>query len=481
MFEALRTLYPRSLVRLVAPVQRLVEKRLWAKILVGLALGIATGIALGPNVGWLDEKTSSIVGDWLALPGHVFLGVIQMIVVPLVFASIIRGLAASESVDQLRRVGLRIAPYFVVTTTFAVCIGLAVSYALNPGSHVGASQLANVIPPTPEVALTPQASIPISIHDAVQSLLPTNPLGSMVEKQMLQVVLFAICIGIALISLPVEQAQPLLSLLGSLQAVCMAIVGWAMRLAPLAVFGFLARVTASVGLNALVGLGVYVMAVLVGLAILLLAYVAAAWSFAGKSPSSFLRSVREVQLLGFSTSSSAAVMPLSIKVAEEKLGIRPSIAQFVIPLGATINMDGTALYQAAATVFLAQATGVELGLGALALLVITTVGASIGAPSTPGVGIVLLSTVLSHAGIPAQAVALIIGVDRILDMSRTAVNVTGDLTACLVMDRWVGSEQSAQEEHRIQQELELQRSGPADDVLVRSRPSSTEQSLTPNS
>jgi len=158
----------------------------------------------------------------------------------------------------------------------------------------------------------------------------------------------------------------------------------------------------------------------------------------GTTPWRFLNSARDVQLLAFSTSSSAAVMPLTIKTAEERLGVRPSIAQFLVPLGTTVNMDGTALYQGAATVFLAQVFGVDLSLGALVLVVVTTVGASIGSPATPGVGIVILATVLASVGVPASGIALIIGVDRILDMTRTAVNVTGDLTACVVMDRWLG-------------------------------------------
>jgi Na+/H+-dicarboxylate symporter len=171
---------------------------------------------------------------------------------------------------------------------------------------------------------------------------------------------------------------------------------------------------------------------------MLCVYLVIVFVVSGMTPWRFLKSARDVQLLAFSTSSSAAVMPLTIKTAEERLGVRSSIAQFLVPLGTTVNMDGTALYQGAATVFLAQVFGIDLSLGALVLVVVTTVGASIGSPATPGVGIVILATVLGTVGIPASGIALIIGVDRILDMSRTAINVTGDLTACTVMDRWVG-------------------------------------------
>lgn len=222
----------------------------------------------------------------------------------------------------------------------------------------------------------------------------------------------------------------------------MTVVQWAMLLAPVAVFGLLAQTTMNTGLGALLGMAVYVATVLGGLLILMLVYLVIVVVVTGRNPWSFLEAIREVQLLAFSTSSSAAVMPLSIKIAEEKLNVRSSISQFLIPLGATVNMNGTALYQGVAAVFLAQVFEVNLSLPSLLLIVVMTVGASIGSPATPGVGIVILSTVLVSVGIPASGIALIIGVDRILDMSRTAINVTGDLTACLVMDRWVGGKNS---------------------------------------
>jgi Na+/H+-dicarboxylate symporter len=184
------------------------------------------------------------------------------------------------------------------------------------------------------------------------------------------------------------------------------------------------------------------------------------------NPVSFIKSVRDVLLLAFSTSSSAAVMPLSIKVAEENLKVRPSVAQFIIPFGATINMDGTALYQGIATLFLAQVFGVDIGLGGMALIVMTSVGASIGAPATPGVGIVILSMVLASVGVPTTGIALIIGVDRILDMCRTAINVSGDLVASKVMDHWVGAKASLKEELIEQAMTEEIRKQTGEDVLT---------------
>jgi Na+/H+-dicarboxylate symporter len=259
----------------------------------------------------------------------------------------------------------------------------------------------------------------------------------MVAGEMLQVVIFAVIVGVALVAMPPPQSRPLLDLLSSVQQVCMTVVRWAMALAPIAVFGLMARLTSQTGLDSLLGMALYVATVLFGLALMLCVYLVLVWLFAGLKPVEFLRATRELLLLAFSTSSSAAVMPLSIKTAEEKLGVRRSIAQFVIPLGATINMNGTALYQGAAAVFLAQVYGIEISTGGLALIVVMAVGASIGSPATPGVGIVILAMVLNTIGIPADGIALLMGVDRILDMSRTSINVAGDLVASKLINRWV--------------------------------------------
>jgi Na+/H+-dicarboxylate symporter len=258
----------------------------------------------------------------------------------------------------------------------------------------------------------------------------------------------------------------MLDLLGSLQEVCMTVVRWAMLLAPVAVFGLLAQLTAKLGLDALLGMAVYVGTVLAGLLLLFMLYLVIIFLLARHSPLAFMRSVRDVLLLAFSTSSSAAVMPLSIKTAEEKLRVRPSVSQFVIPLGATINMNGTALYQGVAALFLAQVFGIEISIGGMAFIVLTAVGASIGAPATPGVGIVILSMVLGTAGIPAAGIALIMGVDRILDMSRTAINVAGDLVAAKLMDRWVGAKSSLTDELIIEAMHENIRLQTGEDVLT---------------
>jgi Na+/H+-dicarboxylate symporter len=465
---SLEMLHPRSLGYLSEQLQSLVRGRLWLQVLVGMVLGICVGILMGPSVGWLKTSTAITVSDWLAFPGKLFLALIQMIVIPLVFASIIRGLAATEDLEQLRRMGFRVALYFMATTVLAVTIGIWVASIVKPGLYVDAAGLQASFGTVP-AAVSSAAPGALNIGELPQKLIglmPANPLGSMVESNMLQVVVFAMVVGVALVMMAPQQSKPMLDLLGSLQEVCMTVVKWAMRLAPFAVFGLMAQLTAKLGLNALLGMSVYVGTVLVSLLLMLIVYLIIIFFVAGQRPFAFLASVRDVLLLAFSTSSSAAVMPLSIKTAEDKLGVRPSVSQFVIPLGATINMNGTALYQGVAAIFLAQVFGIDIGAGGMALIVLTAVGASIGAPATPGVGIVILSMVLTTVGIPASGIALIMGVDRILDMSRTAINVCGDLVAAKLMDRWVGGKTTAEEQLAEELIREEVRTATGQDVIT---------------
>lgn len=468
MKQYLGMIHPKPLTDLMSYLQGMIQGRLWLKIIIAMFAGIITGIILSPQTGLIAKDTGMLIGSWLAIPGNIFLGLIQMIVVPLIFASVIRGLASSDDLDQLKKIGIRLVIYFIITTSIAIIIGLSVSMIIEPGNYID-TEVAEVDVDTEELIGNgeedPDTPGAVGLPEIVVNLIPQNPLGSMVEREMLQVVFFAIFIGLALVAMPPRQAQPILSLMGSLQEVCMTVVRWAMYLAPFAVFGLMAQITIKVGLDALLGMAVYVGTVILGLLLMVIVYLLIVSFIARQNPLHFLSAVREVQLLAFSTSSSAAVMPLSMQTAEEKLGVRPSISQFLIPLGASINMDGTALYQAAATVFLAQVYNVELGIPALLLILVTTVGASIGSPATPGVGIVILAMVLSSVGIPASGVALIIGVDRILDMSRTAVNVTGDLTACLVMDRWVGGKRTAEEERQEEMKRSDKRDCDGEDVI----------------
>jgi Na+/H+-dicarboxylate symporter len=421
-----------SIGRLALRLSGFVRGRLWLQVLVAMAIGMATGMVIGPTGGWLAPKVAQVVGNWLAIPGYLFLAMVQMIVIPLVVASIILGMTSSRDMQQLRSMGLRTGLFFLVTTLAAASIGLVIALVAQPGSYLQVSQL-----PAADVAVAVNAAPTLtSLPSQLVGIIPTNPLQASVEQNMLQVVVFAIFVGVALATMDKKLAQPLIDLLGAIQEVSMMVVRWAMYLVPLAVFGLMAQLTARTGIDALLGLGVYVGTVLAALAVafglMLTVYVVGR----RRSPWDFIRSSRDVLLLAFSTSSSAAVMPLTIRTAEESLGVQQRVSRFVIPLGTTINMAGTALYQVMATLFLAQVYQVDVGLSGLLLVVVLAVGASIGSPGTPGVGIVILSMMLGTVGIPAEGIALIIGVDRILDMSRTTLNVAGDLIASCVIDQY---------------------------------------------
>lgn len=470
---AIEVLHPRSLTYLSAELQELVRGKLWLKVLIGMILGLATGILIGPSVGWVPARIAVPLSSWLALPGQLFLALIQMIVIPLVFASIIRGLAASDNVDQLRTVGVWVMLFFVVTTCVAISIGLSVASMIRPGAYVNQEMVLQALETPPPAAGAMPEVVSITWGDLPQkvlTLLPSNPLSSMVENDMLRVVIFALIVGVALVSVSPKNSKPLLDLLGSIQEIALTVVKWAMIMAPFAVFGLTAQLAAKIGFDVLVGMAIYVFTVLVGLLLLLAVYLLIVTFITAHKPFAFLSSIRDVLLLAFSTSSSAAVMPLSIRIAEERLRVRPSISQLVIPLGTTINMAGTALYQGVAAIFLAQVFAIDIGVGGMLLIIVTAVGASIGTPATPGVGIVILATVLMTVGIPAAGIALIMGVDRVLDMSRTTLNVCGDLVASVVMDRWVGGPKPKNEEIETQAKLEKRRGRTGEDVVIAPAP-----------
>ncbi len=432
----------RSLIHRVGDVRALLRERLWLQVLVGMALGIGLGLALAPSSGWVSASASTIIASWLALPGQAFLAAIKFVVVPLVLASVIRGIAAGENPEIVGGIGVRTLVFFLATTVAAVLIGLGLAYLLAPGSYIDPAQLATAVqssPPAPAPAAgapsgaaagAPLAQMP----GKIVALVPTNLLTALVQGEMLHIVIGSAILGIAMLALPRDQSKPLLDLLAGLQSVCMVIVKWVLRFAPVAVFGLMADIGARVGLGAVAGMAAYVGTVIAGLALLFALYLAIVGVLARVPPLRFLRVTREAFLLAFSTSSSAAVMPLSLQVAEAGLGVRPAVSRFVIPLGTTINMGGTALYQAVAAIFLAQVFGIQVGVMGMGLIVVMAIGAAIGSPGTPGVGIVILASILETVGIPAAGIVLIIGVDRILDMCRTVANVCGDLAAAAVID-----------------------------------------------
>lgn len=427
----------RPLTALSVHLESLIKGRLWLQVIVGLLLGAALGLLLNPSTGLVSERVGSWLANWLELPGQIFMRLIQMVMIPLIFASIISGIVSNTS-DNLKTFGLRLFLYFVFTTTVAIIIGLSITLLMKPGEYVLSL---GGFPESGEKQILPteQANLIDNIPMAISNLIPNNPLESILMGEMLGVVIFTIIIGIAITQLKDVTAQPIIRFTEAIQKICMIVVSWAMKLVPYAVFGLMGALLSRIGIGIFLGIGYYMSVVIIGLLILMSFYLLLVLFVGKKNPFKFLKAIKEPQLLAFSTASSAAVMPVSMKTAEENLKIPSNISDFVIPIGATINMDGTALFQCVTTLFMAQAYGIELSLINLILISATVIAASIGTPAIPGGGVIILATVLQSAGIPADGLIVIIGIDRILGMFRTVVNVTGDLTACLVFNRFYGN------------------------------------------
>ena len=402
----------KSLKSLNHYLRKLVENRLWLKVIIALFLGVGVGLLLSPQNGWITKGTADVLGNWLALPGMLFLKLVQMIMIPLIVASIITGIASNDK-ENLKKLGGGVLLYFISTTIISVTIGTVLALIFRPGNYLHQQAEVDHTNALADAAKSSELSFGINdIPNAITNLLPENPLASMVSGEMLSIVIFTIIIGVA-------------------------------------VFGLMAQLTSSVGLNSLTSLGFYVLVVLMGLLILLGIYMMLVSILGQSNPFKFLRKITDVQLLAFSTTSSAAVMPLSLKTAEEELKVDASISNFIIPIGTTVNMDGTALYQTITTLFIAQAYGLEMGLLNVIVVVVTIVAASIGTPAIPGGGVVILASVLSSAGIPAEGIIIIIGVERLLGMFRSAINVTGDLTACMIFDRFYGNKPGGTKESDV--------------------------------
>ncbi|MCC3304322.1 dicarboxylate/amino acid:cation symporter [Sneathiella sp. HT1-7] len=428
----------RSLIGLKENLTSLVSGKLWLQVIVAMILGIGFGVLIGPATGLFDKNIAEIIAGWVALPGRVFLLAIQFIIIPLIVASVIRGIAAGEATENIGRLGIAAILFFVLTTIAAVIIGIGFALIIEPGAYIDGTHLKAIIPDSlPDVSGAAKMGLPTlkELPELLTGLFPKDPLATFVSGNMLQTVISAVIIGVALVAMPSSQRKPILDLLGSIQSVCMVIIGWVLKFVPYAVFGLIASISARVGISTLMATAVYVVTVLVGLLALLIVYLVILLVVGRMNPLTFLANSKEVVLLALSTSSSAAVMPLTLSTTEEKLGVRTGISRFVIPLGTTINMGGTALYQGVATLFLAQVFEVDIGLSGMVLVIVMATGASIGSPGTPGVGIVILATILESVGIPAAGIALIIGVDRIIDMCRTSANVIGDMVASVVLDR----------------------------------------------
>ena len=411
------------------------------QIMIGLGLGVAFGIVAAAS--GLSEFTR----DWVTPFGTLFVNLLKLIAMPLVFASLVTGVASLADVSKLSRMGGRTIAIYLLTTIFSICIGLIVVNVLQPGASL-----------PPEVSANLQASYVAEVADRTDTIEkvrergPLQPLVDIVPQniffafgqniRMLQVVFFALFFGVCLVLVPNEHTRAIKSLVQGLSDITIKMVDLIMIIAPIGVFALIAgTITAIAGDNVgtvfslLSSLGFYTLVVLLGLLLhVLLVYTVIVRFFTRFTLKEFFTGIAPAQLLAFSTSSSAATLPVTLECAEENLGVRHEVASFVLPLGATINLDGTALYQAVATVFIAQALGMPLDLMAQLTIVLTALLASIGTAPVPAAGIVMLVIVLESVGVPSSGIALILGVDRILDMARTTTNVTGDSAVAVLIN-----------------------------------------------
>lgn len=421
------------------------NKNLWLYILVAMFAGIIAGGALNVATPALGENVVSQITHWVALPGYFFIAIFKLLVIPLIVASIIMAFAGHDKFEGLQKLGLTTIGYFLVTTVLAIVIGISMALFINPASLIDPSVIPTltegVSAPGTNAALTDASNLPKRL---VSALVTANPFATLAKGEMLRIVIFAIAIGIGMLMLPMERRKILAEPIAVIQEACMAVITWTLKIAPFAVFGLLMEVTTKLGFSIFGILGGFVATVLGGLLTVLLVY-AFILKIMGVSPVDFFKKVRPAQLIAFSSSSSSATMPVTLQVAGKELRLPESVYRFVIPLGAIVNMNGTALFQAAAAVFLASVFGVELGMMGIVLIIVLALAAAIGTPTSPSSGLVTLTTILVAVGVPAEAVLVIVGIDRILDMCRTTVNVTGDLVSATVISKMIGEQDSSKE------------------------------------
>lgn len=364
--------------------------------------------------------------DFLQPLGDLFLRLIKFVIAPLILSTLVVGVASMSDPKQLGRIGIKTIVYYLATTAIAIIIGLSVAFLINPGTGVNISTEESSIP---EAAVAePQSAI-----DTFLNIVPTNPFEALATGNILQIIFFALFIGIA-ITMIGEKAAPVLSFFEGFAEIMYKITGIIMRVAPFGILGLMAPVVGEYGLSVLLPLLKVVLAVYIACIVHALVVYSIAVKTMGKlSPITFFKGIFPAALVAFSTASSAGTLPVTIKNTTENLGVPKRIASFVLPLGATINMDGTAIYQGVAVVFIAQFFDLQLTFMQLLTVVLTTVLASIGTAGVPGAGMIMLAMVLNSVNMPLEGIALIAGIDRVLDMMRTSVNIVGDASAAVIV------------------------------------------------
>lgn len=390
------------------------------KILIALVLGVIAGIILT----FVPESVYSNLDMYLLGPvGQIFINLIMMLVVPIVFVSIVLGTAGLGEPTKLGRIGVKTISFFLVTTAIALILSLCLAFIIKPG----AEGVFDVDTADYEASSAPP------IMETLVDIIPTNPVEAMSTGDMLSVIAFAIFIGIALAFLG-EKTQGINRLFEQANEILMLIVNLVMKIAPYGAFALIASAIGGAGLDAVGSMGAYMITVILGLILhAAITYSLAIWLIGRANPLQFYKGFFPAMSVGFSTASSSATLPISMKAAQENLGVSKNISSFVQPLGATINMDGTAIMQATAAVFISQVYAVSLDFTDIILIILTATLASIGTAGVPGVGLIMLAMVLNQVGLPVEGIALVIGIDRLLDMLRTSLNITGDATVAYII------------------------------------------------
>ncbi|GIU11875.1 dicarboxylate/amino acid:cation symporter [Shewanella morhuae] len=400
---------------------------LTSKILIGMGAGIALGLVLRNAFPESDIVNDYITEGFLHVIGTIFISSLKMLVVPLVFISLVCGTCSLSEPSKLGRLGGKTLAFYLFTTAIALVVAIVSAVLIHPGNASLATEKMEYI-----------AKEAPSLSSVLINIVPTNPMQALSEGNMLQIIIFAVIFGFAIAHIG-ERGKRVAALFEDLNEVIMRVVTLIMQLAPYGVFALMAKLALTLGLGTFESVVKYFFVVLgVLLVHAFIVYPTLLKLFSGLNPLIFIRKMRDVQLFAFSTASSNATLPITIEASEHRLGVDNKIAAFTLPLGATINMDGTAIMQGVATVFIAQVFGIELSLTDYAAVVVTATLASIGTAGVPGVGLIMLAMVLNQVGLPVEGIALIIGVDRLLDMVRTAVNVTGDCVATVIIAKSEG-------------------------------------------
>ncbi|HAE92862.1 dicarboxylate/amino acid:cation symporter [Tissierella praeacuta] len=401
---------------------------LTSRVLIGLLLGLIIGIMVFRLPSGVIKDRILINGIFQLL-GQVFLRGIMMLVVPLVFISLVNGAANMGDVKKLGRIGIKTVGFYLTTTAIAIIIALLLGFFVRPGLGLDMSSI-EVVEPT----INPK----VPLIQILYEMVPKNPIAAMAEGNMLQIIVFAILTGVGL-SLLGEKVKFLVTLFINLNELIMKLVEIIMLFAPIGVFGLIAKTFATVGYSGLLPLLKYIVTVYIGLIIhMFLVYGGLLKGFTNLSPMTFYKKFLPAMSVAFSTASSNATVPVSLEIAEKELGISKNIASFTIPLGATINMDGTAIMQGIAVFFIAQVYGYELSLSMIITVILTATLASIGTAGVPGAGTIMLSMVLQSIGLPIEGIGLIMGIDRLVDMGRTVTNITGDAVCTAVIAKQEG-------------------------------------------